>query len=49
MSKMEPQVNESSDSQDGCQTYSRRYDDLLFIHGANKMEDFGDDFISVVL
>jgi len=47
-----PQFNQSgqlSNSQDGCQTNSRRYDDLLFIHGINKIEDILDDFISVVL
>ena len=44
-----PQFNQSgllSNSQDGCQTNSRRYDDLLFIHGVNY---FLDDFIYVVV
>jgi len=37
---------------DSCptrQTNFGRYDDLLFIHGVNKIEDFLDDFISAVL
>jgi len=39
-----------SNCQDGCQTNSRRYDDLLStgIHDVNKIKDFLDNFISVV-
>jgi len=43
--------HELSNCQDGCQTNSRRYNDLLStgIHDVNKIEDFLDNFISVVV
>jgi len=34
------QPGQLSNSQDGCQNNYQRYDDLLFIHGVNKIENF---------
>jgi len=44
-------TNQLSNCQDGYQTNSRRYHDLLStgIHDVNKIEDFLDNFISVVV